>query len=91
MVDSAETMLSKKQIGKNPSESKKEIVITIEQKLKRVSSINKRAYKMINDFTDLQNSTDNPNSFWNGYRALNEFLCDLARLNQHLENVRKGK
>jgi len=26
MVDSAETMLSKKQIGKNPSESKKEIM-----------------------------------------------------------------
>ena len=66
-------------------------MITIEQKLKRVSSINKRAYKMINDFTDLQNSTDNPNSFWNGYRALNEFLCDLAILNQYLENVRKGK
>ena len=66
-------------------------MITIEQKLKRVSSINKRAYKIINDFTDLQNSTDNPNSFWNGYRALNEFLCDLARLNQHLENVKKGK
>jgi uncharacterized protein YukE len=66
-------------------------MITIEQKLKRVSSINKRAYKMIKDFTDLQNSTDNPNSFWNGYRALNEFLCELARLNQHLENVKKGK
>jgi hypothetical protein len=66
-------------------------MITIQQKLKRVSSINKRAYKIINDFTDLQNSTDNPNSFWNGYRALNEFLCDLARLNQHLENVKKGK
>jgi hypothetical protein len=66
-------------------------MITIEQKLKRVSSINKRAYKMINDFTDLQNSSGNPQSFWNGYRALNEFLCDLARLNQHLENIRKGK
>jgi uncharacterized pyridoxamine 5'-phosphate oxidase family protein len=80
----------KNKLGKTQARAKG-IMITIEQKLKRVSSINKRAYKMINDFTDLQNSTDNPNSFWNGYRALNEFLCDLARLNQYLENVRKGK
>jgi uncharacterized pyridoxamine 5'-phosphate oxidase family protein len=80
----------KNKLGKTQARAKG-IMITIEQKLKRVSSINKRAYKMINDFTDLQNSTDNPNSFWNGYRALNEFLCDLAKLNQHLENVRKGK
>jgi uncharacterized pyridoxamine 5'-phosphate oxidase family protein len=80
----------KNKLGKTQARAKR-IMITIEQKLKRVSSINKRAYKMINDFTDLQNSTDNPNSFWNGYRALNEFLCDLAILNQHLENVRKGK
>jgi hypothetical protein len=33
MVDSAETMLSKKQIGKNPSESKKEIMEITKDKL----------------------------------------------------------
>jgi uncharacterized protein YukE len=80
----------KNKLGKTQARAKG-IMIKIEQKLKRVSSINKRAYKIINDFTDLQNSTDNPNSFWNGYRALNEFLCELAILNQHLENVKKGK
>lgn len=64
---------------------------TITQKLKRVSSINKQAYKIINDYVELQNSSSNPNSFWNGYRALNEFLCDLALLNQHLESVKKGQ
>jgi hypothetical protein len=62
---------------------------TIKQKLKKISSINKRAYKIINDYVELQNSSHNPNSFWNGYRALNEFLCDLAMLNQHLENIKK--
>jgi hypothetical protein len=62
---------------------------TIKQKLKKISSINKRAYKIINDYVELQNSSYNPNSFWNGYRALNEFLCDLAMLNQHLENIKK--
>jgi hypothetical protein len=65
--------------------------MTKEQKLKSIRSINKRAYKMIDDYTNLQNSTDNPHSFWNGYRALNEFLCDLARLNQYLENIKKTK
>lgn len=64
---------------------------TIEQKLKALRSINKRSYKIINDYIQLQNSSNNPQSFWNGYRALNEFLCDLARLNQHLENFRKGE
>jgi hypothetical protein len=66
-------------------------VETLEQKFKRVSNINKKAYALINSYLELQNTSDNPNSFWNGYRALNEFLCELARLNQHLENVRKGK
>ena len=33
MVDSAETMLSKKQIGKNPSESKKEIMKLTDEEL----------------------------------------------------------
>jgi hypothetical protein len=36
MVDSAETMLSKKQIGKNPSESKKEIMKLDYKKLANV-------------------------------------------------------
>jgi uncharacterized protein YukE len=77
-------------LGKTQARAKG-IMITLEQKLKSISSINKRAYKIINDYTQLQNSSDNPQSFWNGYRALNEFLCDLARLNQHLENVKKGE
>jgi hypothetical protein len=64
---------------------------TIKQKLKKISSINKRAYKIINDYVELQNLSYNPNSFWNGYRALNEFLCDLAMLNQHLENIKKSQ
>ena len=66
-------------------------VQTLEQKLKRVSNINKKAYALINSYLELQNTSDNPNSFWNGYRALNEFLCELARLNQHLENIKKVK
>jgi hypothetical protein len=61
---------------------------TIKQKLDMVSKINKQAYKMINNYLELQNSSHNPQSYWNGYRALNEFLCDLARLNQHLENIK---
>jgi hypothetical protein len=64
---------------------------TLEQKLKRVSNINKKAYALINSYLELQSTSDNPNSFWNGYRALNEFLCELARLNQHLENIKKVK
>jgi hypothetical protein len=60
----------------------------LEQKLEKVSDINKQAYKIINDYLELQNSSDNPQSFWNGYRALNEFLCDLARLYRHLENIK---
>lgn len=66
-------------------------MITIEKKLKTVRSINKRAYKIIKDYCELENSSHNPNSFWNGYRALNEFLCDLAMLNKHLEDIKKGK
>jgi hypothetical protein len=61
---------------------------TIKQKLNMVSKINKQAYKMISNYLELQNSSHNPQSYWNGYRALNEFLCDLARLNQHLENIK---
>ena len=66
-------------------------MITNEQKLKRISSINKRAYKLIRDYTDLQYTSHNPNSFWNGYRALNEFLCDLARLNKYIEDIKQGQ
>jgi hypothetical protein len=62
-------------------------MITNEQKLKKLRKINKETYKIINDYLTLQNTSYNPNSFWNGYRALNEFLCDLARLNRHLEEV----
>ena len=64
---------------------------TIKQKLKKISSINKRVYIIFYDYLKLQNSSHNPNSFWNGYRALNEFLCDLAMLNQHLENIKKSQ
>jgi hypothetical protein len=66
-------------------------VETLEKKLKRVSDINKKAYNIIYSYLELQNTSDNPNSYWNGYRALNEFLCELAKLNQHLESIKKVK